>query len=148
MEQKTLLFTTRTERGKGPVGRLRRAGKIPSIIYGHEEPKAITVDEREFHTTFRQVSESTIITLKAEEAEDAGDASHQVLIKDFQADAVSSQILHVDFYEIVHGKLLRTHVPVRLEGTSLGVREGGILDLSRGAQIFGPQLELSTQQVG
>ena len=123
MEQKTLSFVTRTEKRKGPVGRLRRAGKIPSIIYGSQEPKAISVDDHEFHTTFKQISESTIITLESEES------SHEVLVKDFQNDALSGQVLHVDFYEIEKGKLLRTHVSIQLLGTSLGVREGGILEV-------------------
>ena len=123
MEQKTLSFMVRTERRKGPVGRLRRAGKIPSIIYGAKEPKAISVDDHEFHTTFREISESTIIKLESEES------SHEVLVKDFQSDILSGQILHVDFYEIEKGKLLRTHVSIHLQGTALGVREGGILEV-------------------
>ena len=123
MEQKALSFVTREERKKGPVGRLRRAGKIPSVIYGSQDPKVISVDDHEFHTTFKHISESTIITLEGEES------SHEVLVKDYQKDVLSGKILHVDFYEIEKGRLLRTHVAVHLLGTALGVREGGILEV-------------------
>ena len=49
MEQKTLAITLRNERKKGASRRLRRSGKIPSVIYGHNEPVSIAVDELEFN---------------------------------------------------------------------------------------------------
>ncbi len=39
MEQKTLAFSVRKESGKGPAGRFRRSGKIPSIVYGRTETR-------------------------------------------------------------------------------------------------------------
>lgn len=122
MEQKTLTFTQRVETRKGPAGRLRRAGKIPSVIYGSHQAKSITIDAREFSSKFRDVSESTIITLEAD------GESHQVLVKDHQTDVLSGKILHIDFYEIEAGRSLRTHVPIHLSGTPIGVREGGLLE--------------------
>ena len=123
MEQKTLNFTIRKETKKGPARRLRRMGKIPSVIYGHNDPVAIAIDAHEFNTKFKSVSESTIITLQS------SDLSCDVLVKDFQEDLIKGRITHIDFYEIEKGKLLRTRVPVHLEGTPEGVREGGLLEV-------------------
>ncbi len=123
MEHVTLTFVVRTERKKGPAGRLRRQGKIPSIIYGHNEPVAIIVDAHEFGKTFKNVSESTIITLKSQ------DRSYDVVVRDYQEDIIKGKIQHIDFYEIERGKLLRTHVPVHVTGASVGVKEGGLLEL-------------------
>ena len=53
---------------------------------------------------------------------------HEVLVKDYQRDNLSGQILHVDFYEFERGKALRTRVPIRLTGNPVGVKEGGILE--------------------
>ncbi len=122
MEQKVISFNVREERKKGPIKRLRKQGIIPSIIYGHNKPVAISINRKEFYNNFKTVSESTIITLKSKEN------SYDVLVKDFQEDIIREEITHIDFYEIEKGKLLKTHVPVHLKGTANGVREGGLLE--------------------
>ncbi|MEW5814249.1 MAG: 50S ribosomal protein L25 [Spirochaetota bacterium] len=121
MERKTLKIYKREHLKKGAAGRDRRMGRIPAIIYRQGEVSTpISVDEREFSKKFHTVSENTIINLQTEEK------SWDVLVKDFQEDIVSGKILHIDFYEVVKGKTLRTRVPVHLDGTSKGVREGGL----------------------
>ena len=122
MEQKTLAADTRSERKKGASRRLRRAGKIPAVIYGYSGTAAITVDEREFQSKFKTISENTIINLNI------ADKSYDVLVKDYQEDILTGKLLHIDFYEVEAGKTLRTHIPVRLTGTPVGVKEGGVLE--------------------
>lgn len=122
MEQKTLSATVRKEMRKKPSRRLRKEGKIPAIIYGHTGSYPVTVDEHEFNTKFHTVSENTIIKLSTE------DGSYDVLVKDFQENTLTGKILHIDFFEIEQGKLLKTHVPLHLDGVAPGVREGGILE--------------------
>lgn len=123
MEQKTLSIEERKELRKGASGRLRRAGRIPAIIYGQKEPVTISVNEREFEQKFHQISESTIIKLEM------GKKSWDVLVKDFQDDPFLDKIEHIDFYEIAKGKTLRAKVTVHTEGNAVGVREGGILEV-------------------
>jgi len=122
MEKKTLNVVLREERKKRAAGRLKRAGKIPAILYGHGEPLALTVDAHEFHKKFTTVSENTLINLRT------GENDYDVLVKDYQSDILSGKVTHLDFYEVEKGKLLRTHVPVHLTGTAIGVREGGLLE--------------------
>jgi len=124
MEQKVLSATARTEKGKGVARRLRREGRIPGVVYGHDAPQALSVDEKDFHKAFSEISESTIITLKVDTAE------RDVLIKDYDEDIRTGRIMHIDFYEIERGKKLRTHVGIELTGSPKGVREGGILEHS------------------
>jgi large subunit ribosomal protein L25 len=80
------------------------------------------VDAREFRNAFRRITENTIVELHL------GSAVHEVLVKDYQKDNLTGQILHVDFYEFEKGKALRTRVPIRLTGAPIGVKEGGILE--------------------
>ena len=122
MEQRTLAAVERQTRGKGPAGRLRRSGMIPAVLYGHAAPRSIAVDGHEFTTKFHAISESTIIRLQLDTQ------AHDVLIRDFQEDSVSGKIIHVDFFEIEKGKVLRTHVGLHLDGTPMGVREGGLME--------------------
>ncbi len=122
MAQKVLTAAARTETGKGVARKLRRDGRIPGVVYGHDTPQALSVDEAEFHRAFHSISESTIITLNVDSKE------RDVLIKDYDEDIRTGRILHIDFYEIERGKKLRTHIAVELVGSPIGVREGGILE--------------------
>lgn len=121
MEHKTLSVELRSEFGKGPSKRYRSEGKIPAEIYGAHGNKSVILNEREFAKKFKHISENTIITLEL------GKEKHEVLIKDYAEDIVTSRIEHVDFLEIEKGKKVKTHVPVVLTGNSPGVKEGGIL---------------------
>ena len=122
MEAKKLNVEMRQGEGKGAAGRLRSSGKIPAVIYGHTTPTSITVDAGEFRTAFRRITQNTIVELHT------GSGVHEVLVKDYQKDNLTGQILHVDFYEFEKGKSLRTRVPIRLIGNPVGVKEGGILE--------------------
>ena len=122
MEQKTLTANARKVFGSADSRRQRRDGKIPAVIYGHGEPVGLLIDAHEFNTKFITVSESTIINLQLD------GKNHDVLIRDYQEDAISGAITHVDFYEIERGKALRTNVGLHLTGAAVGIREGGILE--------------------
>lgn len=108
--------------GTGEARRLRRAGMIPAVVYGHSEPLHCSVSDRDFFHTFHTVSESTIVTLTV------GKEKREVLIKEYDEDVTTGKIRHIDFYEIEKGKKLRTNIALELYGSPKGVREGGILD--------------------
>jgi len=122
MKRQTLAAYNRTELKKGASGRLRRDGWIPAVIYGAHEPKSISVPQNEFEKKFHSVSENTIITLEL------GKEKHDVLVKDYQEDIIRGFTTHIDFFEIEKGKTLRTNIPVHVEGTPAGVKEGGLLE--------------------
>ncbi|SIQ22136.1 large subunit ribosomal protein L25 [Alkalispirochaeta americana] len=122
MAQTILRGEPRTETGKGGARKLRRDGRIPAVVYGHTEPVHFSVSSRDFFKTFNTVSESTIVTLEV------GSSHRDVLIKEYDEDITTGNIVHLDFYEVEKGKKLRTHVAIELTGSPAGVREGGILD--------------------
>ena len=112
----------RTEFRKSATNKLRKLGRIPAVIYGSEHPATISINAHEFHKKFHTISENTIITIKSDSS------SWDVLVKDFQEDLLKDEILHIDFYEIEQGRILKTHVPVHTTGAPKGVKEGGILE--------------------
>ena len=122
MAEKILHAKLRKDLGTAASRRIRKEGMIPGVVYGHQEAQHLLINRKEFGDTFKHISESEIIILRL------GKSDLQVLIKDFQIDIVRDELLHLDFYEIEKGKLLRTHVPIRLHGTPVGVREGGVLE--------------------
>ncbi|MCD6396659.1 MAG: 50S ribosomal protein L25 [Spirochaetaceae bacterium] len=122
MEQKTLAGYERKLFKKGPAARLRREGKIPAVIYGHNKPVHISVGEKEFDSKFHTISENTLITIIVDDKE------YEVLVKDSQENMMMGKITHIDFFEVERGKTLKTRIPVYLIGTSVGVKEGGMLE--------------------
>jgi len=122
MEKKTLTGYERKENKKRASRQLRKNGKIPAVMYNSKGATSIAVDEHEFSKKFHTVSENTLIQLTLDKN------SHDVLVKDYQEDILSGNILHIDFYEVEKGKLLRTNIPILLEGTAVGAKEGGVLE--------------------
>lgn len=123
MEQRIINAKERTELGKSAAVKLRKAGRIPAVMYDrHGKSVSLDVEEREFMKLFKTVTESTILKIHV------GDKDHEVFIKEFQHNIVDDKIKHVDFYEVERGKVLRTKVKIRLEGSPEGVRHGGVLE--------------------
>jgi large subunit ribosomal protein L25 len=112
----------RTEFGSAVSRRLRRTGRVPAVIYGNNAQATVDLDARDFSIGIRGVTESTIVSV------DIDGKTHEAFIKDTQRDIKSGDILHVDFYEIEPGKPLRAHVPLRIFGNPVGVRDGGVLE--------------------
>ena len=118
MEQKALTANLRKELKKGPAKQLRKAGKIPAVVYGHGEAVSIAVDAREFNQNFSDIQANTIFNIDIE-----GD-QRDALVKDIQEDILTDSIKHIDFYEIERGKTLKTTVPVHVEGSAIGKHLG------------------------
>ncbi len=105
------------------VKKLRQAGQIPAVLYGHGlKSLSLTVRAKEFNQIFSQTGETSLVTLMV------GGKKHNVLIHDFECDPLTSEILHVDFYEVKLDEKLKAKVPLVFIGESPAVKsEGGIL---------------------
>ena len=123
----TLVAATRSTRGKNEARRLRRAGRLPAVVYGGTpvESRSVEVDPKALLRILH--SESGINTLV--ELEVDGSPSGQVLIKNIQHDPVTDTLLHADFYRLAMDKAITVTVPVTLSGEAAGVKQqGGLLD--------------------
>jgi len=127
-KQVTFEVEERSLLGKGAVRRLRALGKVPGNIYGHgREPVAVQANELELTALVSRISvENTLIDLTVGKAD-----PKSVLIREIQRHPYRPRILHIDFFEITAGESLRVAVPIRLEGTPAGVKNGGILQVIR-----------------
>ena len=123
MTKNILEIESREQRGKGAARRLRRQGLIPAVMYGHKGNKTVAVHYKEFQKLFEESGEHAIITLSLGEEEKI-----DVIVKDFQLDPVKRNIIHIDFLQIKAGQVLRTEIPVKVTGTSKGIKKGGILE--------------------
>ena len=125
MANTNLAAEQRSETGKGVARKLRAAGRIPAVVYGHNRAaESITVDARELERLLSRISAaSTVVELGLT----GGTA--RTLIREIQRHPVKRHILHVDFQELVAGEKVTVSVPLVFVGTAVGVREqGGIFE--------------------
>lgn len=125
MKDTNLTGTLRTEDfGSAGSRRVLASGRIPAVIYGKGkmDPVHITLEAKDFQNKLRHFSESTLLTIKI------GRKNHSVLMKDFQENVMLGKILHVDFFEVTKGEVLRTHVSIVLHGNPDGAKFGGVLE--------------------
>jgi large subunit ribosomal protein L25 len=121
----TLKARLRKETGKGVARKLRGAGEIPAVSYGHgQEGRSLVVNAHELELLLAGINpETTIIDLLVDEARPV-----PVLIREVQRHPSRPVILHVDFFQVRAGEKLHVSVPVRLHGTPVGVTDSsGVL---------------------
>ncbi len=119
---KELKVQPRTEFGSSASNRMRKKGLIPSVVYGREVIHVAVNASQFYHEFHGHISENSIINLQV------GDRAINVLVKDFQSDILTEQIIHIDFLEVMEGHVLKTHVPLILDGVPIGVKKGGMLE--------------------
>ncbi len=124
-EEIKLAAEARQEIGSSAVQRLRKAGKVPGVIYGAGDPKNVSFDAATFASIQRHHhSENVMLSLDID-----GDRTHKVLMREVQHHPLTGAPIHVDFYELSMTRKVRVEIPVELTGTPIGVtRDGGILE--------------------
>lgn len=118
-----LQLEPREERGKGPVGRLRRQqGRLPGIVYGHkQEPLPFKIEARQLERALAGGGQNAIFVLRG-----AGNGNSQrAVVRDIQYHKVLGSVVHVDFLRIDPDEQLTVAVPLTTAGTPAGVRVGG-----------------------
>ena len=124
MATATLTAESRSETGKGAARKLRVAGRVPAVIYGHRrEPQGLSLDARALGLTLERVSASSVFELAL------GGTTVRALIREVQRHPVSRALVHVDFQELVAGEKVTVRIPLVFVGTAEGVRnQGGLLE--------------------
>jgi large subunit ribosomal protein L25 len=130
----TLEATRRDTIGKNEARRTRREGLVPAVLYGaasdgaSKDATPIAVSPRALLRILH--SESGANTLISLQLSGAGDT--RVLVKAYQLDPVTHQVLHADFYRVAMDRLLRVTIPVIVKGEPKGVKQqGGVLEFIR-----------------
>jgi large subunit ribosomal protein L25 len=119
-----LTVTSRETTGKEAAKKLRRAGSVPAVAYGHkEEPVKLAVNAKELRDLLAHGGSHSLLTLKQE-----GGADVPVIIKSMQRHPVSHAVTSVDFLRVSLNEKVTMTVPIHLEGEPDSVRvEGGVL---------------------
>jgi large subunit ribosomal protein L25 len=130
----TLDATKRDTIGKNEARRTRRQGLVPGVLYGAssdgagKESTAIAVNPKALLRILHSESgANTLISLKL-----AGVGDARVLVKEYQLDPVTHQLLHADFYRVAMDRMIQVTIPVIVKGEPKGVKQqGGVLEFIR-----------------
>ncbi len=113
----------RTDKGKGASRRLRRAGKVPAVIYGDggeaislaiaHDPIAHQLENEAFYASILEI--------------DVDGKKEQAVLKDLQRHPYKRLVMHVDFLRVNMSEKLRLSVPIHIQGEEScpGVKQGG-----------------------
>ena len=122
---------TRSDTGKGVAKKMRRAGRIPAILYGRgQEGVSLSLGNKEVsHLLANPGAMTNVLEL---EITDSGKSSKKnILVKKIQKHPFREEVLHMDLLEIALDQKISVMVPIELAGESKGVKMGGILEMKR-----------------
>lgn len=121
----TLKATERARTGSGVLKQMRREGFVPSVIYGGgSENKNVKVDAKVFKDMLNNAaSDSILVNLDVE-----GAGTQLAFLQDVQHNAITGQVLHVDFLAVDEKTEIHANLPLELTGEAVGVAGGGFLD--------------------
>lgn len=122
METITLQVDKRTDTGKKVSAGLRKAGKMPAVIYGLTTAQKLTVDAKALKKALSGPS-GTHVILQLEMGD--GKGLHNALLKELQFHPITDQFIHADLLEIDLNKSIRVKLPIVVSGESVGVKVSG-----------------------
>ena len=130
-KQLKLTAQTRFTVGRSAVKKIKAQGLVPAVVYGgHDAPISLSLNAREIGRLLaRATSEHLLVDL---EINDGGATSNRLaLIQEVQHDALSRDVLHVDFHAVKADEMLHSEIPVEPFGEPAGVKNfGGILEIN------------------
>ncbi|HET8669237.1 MAG TPA: 50S ribosomal protein L25 [Candidatus Saccharimonadales bacterium] len=117
MEKVVLKAEKRDVIGK-QVRAMRRAGKLPAVIYGrHTEPIIVSLDAHNASLILGRLTSSSLVTIELDGKE------YPALVREKQRDYIKNRLLHVDFLTVSLTETLRATVAVNLVGLSTAVKD-------------------------
>lgn len=120
-EIEVLEVSARKESGKLRNRRLRLAGHLPAVLYGHgEDPVNLAIPTDKLEASLRHGSQ--VVELK-------GAAKGQAMLHDIQWDTFQQHVLHVDLLRVDASDRVTVSVPLQLHGIAPGESEGGLVDV-------------------
>jgi len=113
----------RSDLGKGASRRLRRAGKVPAILYGGgQDPQPLLLDQMALVNQMKnEAIYSHILTLNID------GRTESAVLRDIQRHPFKPTLVHLDFLRVSADRKLRAHIPLHFinESTCKGVKQQG-----------------------
>ena len=117
-----IIATTRKEQGTGASRRLRKAGRVPGIVYGVGDVNMIEMEHNDLYYKLRnEAFHASILTLNLD------GKNESVMLRDFVMHPFRQQVQHIDFQRVDATKKMHIKVPLHFlnESSAPGVKVGG-----------------------
>lgn len=132
MKAVSISGSLRANVGKKDASALRNANQVPCVLYGGKEQVHFAVSAPEFKNLIYTPEVQTVDL-------NISGKKYNAILQEAQFHALTDNLLHVDFLEIVAGKPVTMNIPVKTTGTSPGVRAGGkLLKKLKTLKVKGP----------
>lgn len=122
MTELVLKTEVREGLGKEANKKLRKTGVIPAVFYQKNDSKSLQVNELEFIHILRAGNQLINLSIEGKKK--------KALIKDIQFHPVTEKVVHIDFQGVSMSEVVQVSVQLNFVGSSIGVREGGILEVN------------------
>jgi large subunit ribosomal protein L25 len=116
--------------GKGSARKVRAGGKVPGVVYGPSTPPVMVAFREQDLVKALSTPAARNVFLRVR-SQDPGLNGSRVIVKDLQVHPAKRVFIHADFYKPDPTRVLHANVPIRIEGTAIGVKQGGILQITR-----------------
>ena len=117
MEKAVIRAEKRAKTGK-QVRALRRAGKLPAVIYGYGiEPISILLDAHSASRTLARATSSSLVTIELQGKQ------YPTLVREKQLDFIRNELIHVDFLAVSMTEKITASVAIQMEGASPAVKD-------------------------
>lgn len=110
------------EAGRHASRALRQTGGVPAVLYGHGDPVAVGVPERDARA-IRTLPANAVFTLVMPKGR-----PESVRLVALQHDPISGRLLHVDFERVVRGEKIRAELTIEVQGEAELAKQGGIVE--------------------
>lgn len=125
MSEFELIAEVRPQMGTGAVRRLRRAGRLPAVLYGAgKEVVPLALSEKDVRKQLEnEAFFSHILSIKI------GAQTEQVVLKELQRHPATARVIHMDLQRVVATQLIEMHVPLHFinEQSCPGRKAGGVI---------------------
>jgi large subunit ribosomal protein L25 len=144
MSETRLQAESRTEFGKGAARRIRRADKVPAVLYGHgEDPVHLTLPGHDLMLALKHGGANALLSL------DVDGTTHLALARQVQRDPIKGFLEHIDLLTVKKGEKVVVEVPVHLVGEAapetLVVTEHATVSLEAEATHIPESVEVSIE---
>ena len=128
-QQYKLNVAARAQTGRSASRRLRKANRVPAILYGkHTSPESLSIEGPEFVRLLRTVAGRAVL-VELERSDKPVKALS--FLQEVQRDPMTDKFLHVDFQEVKPDEKFEIRVPVQVVGESFGVKnQSGVLEMN------------------
>jgi large subunit ribosomal protein L25 len=123
-ERVKLVVEHRSVLGSAESRRLRRQGLVPGVLYGQDQPVAISIPERDLRAALTGKGGTNAVL----DVVVASGKAHASVLKEYQLDRVRGTITHVDLQEVRLDQPIHATVSLHVTGEAAGTKEGGVLN--------------------